>query len=61
MAESEIAVRDSPVAQAPVDDERIRFRAYELYEKRNGGAGDAESDWYEAEAELRSSSAEPAK
>jgi hypothetical protein len=33
-------------------EERIRNRAYELYEKRNGEAGDAESDWYRAETEI---------
>lgn len=42
-------------------EERIRVRAYELYEKRNGNAGDAESDWYHAEAELKGDAAEPAK
>jgi hypothetical protein len=35
-----------------VDEERIRVRAYELFEKRNGGPGDAVSDWCAAEAEL---------
>ena len=39
-------------AAPPVDEERIRVRAYELFEKRNGGPGDAESDWYAAAAEL---------
>ena len=33
-------------------EERIRIRAYELYEKRDGEAGDAESDWYRAETEI---------
>jgi hypothetical protein len=40
----------------PSGEDRIRIRAYELYEKRNGAPGDAESDWYRAEAELESDS-----
>ena len=36
-----------------VGEEQIRRRAYELYEKRQGNPGDAEGDWYRAEAELR--------
>ena len=36
-------------------EERIRIRAYELYEKRQGNhPGDAETDWYQAVAELES-------
>ena len=42
-------------------EDRIRVRAYKLYEKRNGAPGDAESDWYHAEAELKGDPAEPAK
>lgn len=34
-------------------EDRVRTRAYEIFEKRNGGHGDAESDWYQAEAELQ--------
>jgi hypothetical protein len=30
----------------------IRERAYQLYVERNGQNGDAESDWYTAEAEM---------
>ena len=33
-------------------EEKIRLRAYELYEQRNGVPGDPESDWYRAEAEI---------
>jgi len=33
--------------------ERIRARAYEIYEARGGAAGDAISDWLQAERELR--------
>ena len=34
-------------------EEQIRRRAYELYQKRQGNPGDADGDWYRAEAELR--------
>lgn len=37
-------------------EERIRIRAYELYESRGGAPGDAESDWYQAEAEVMGTS-----
>ena len=36
-----------------VGEEQVRRRAYELYQKRQGGPGDADGDWYRAEAELR--------
>lgn len=45
----------------PLSEDRIRIRAYELFEKRSGAPGDAESDWYRAEAELKSGSTEPPK
>ena len=61
MDEPQTAATDSQVTQPPLDDQRIRVRAYELYEKRNGGAGDAESDWYTAEAELRTAPADATK
>ena len=35
-------------------DERIRQRAYELYEQHKRGDGYEVDDWLEAEAELRS-------
>lgn len=34
-------------------EERIRLRAYELYERRGRGDGHALDDWLQAEAELR--------
>ena len=43
------------------NEDRIRTRAYELYEKRNGAPGDAESDWYRAVAELKDAATETAK
>lgn len=35
-----------------VTPDRIRLRAYEIYQARNGAPGDAESDWAQAEREL---------
>jgi hypothetical protein len=45
-------LRPAPAPQSAGED-RIRVRAYELYQKRNGGPGDADDDWYRAEAELQ--------
>jgi hypothetical protein len=48
-----------PVAAQPaIGEDRIRIRAYELYQKRGEETGDAEGDWYRAEAELRAEGAE---
>ena len=33
-------------------EERIRMRAYELYEQRAGAPGDPDADWYRAESEI---------
>lgn len=33
-------------------EERIRIRAYELYQQRGDEGGDAERDWYQAENEI---------
>ncbi|WP_041855802.1 DUF2934 domain-containing protein [Candidatus Korobacter versatilis] len=40
-----------------VPEERIRVRAYELYLSRGRQNGSHESDWFAAEAELRSHTA----
>jgi hypothetical protein len=32
--------------------DRMRLRAYEIYQARNGGPGDALADWVQAEHEL---------
>ncbi len=37
------------------DESRIRARAYQIYLKRNNGAGSALGDWLQAERELRES------
>lgn len=44
-------VRKSSAKTMPTA-EQIRQRAYELYLARNGGPGDAHSDWVEAERQL---------
>lgn len=53
---------DSSTTQSPASDaggiDRIRDRAYELYQKRGGGPGDPESDWYQAEAEINGGAGE---
>lgn len=35
-----------------VTSDRVRVRAYEIYQARIGALGDAESDWHQAEREL---------
>ncbi len=37
-------------------EEQIRSRAYEIFLRRNGGPGDAHSDWLQAERELHTAS-----
>jgi len=37
-------------------EERIRFRAYELYLRRNGANGSPEQDWFQAVSEIYSES-----
>jgi Protein of unknown function (DUF2934) len=46
------ALRQRQAAEEPTDDE-IRRRAYQIYLLRNGGQGDALSDWLEAQDQLR--------
>lgn len=44
-----------PIAEETIIEitpDRIRLRAYEIYESRNGGPGDALADWVQAEREL---------
>ncbi len=45
-------------AQAEVND-RIARRAYELWEERGRGDGDALDNWLQAESEVRESMGEP--
>ena len=42
-------------------EQRIRTRAYELYEQRNRGYGHDVEDWLDAEAELRGRAEEQTK
>ena len=48
---------DVQVQPVVVLEEQIRVRAYEIYESRGRQEGSHESDWYAAEAELRSRTA----
>jgi len=43
--------QDAPAPQQALE-ERIRGRAYELFELRAGEPGDPDDDWYRAEAEI---------
>ena len=43
-----------PSTLAQSADERVRRRAYELYEERGREHGHAEEDWFRAEAEILS-------
>lgn len=61
--ESHSAKRRSGADRATESDitpERIKARAYALFLARNGGPGDALTDWLQAEAQLRGTpTAEP--
>lgn len=48
------APQATPQAQAVVESrpDRIRRRAYEIFQARNGGPGDHLSDWAQAEREV---------
>ena len=61
ISEKKVAMADQPVKQSLSVQDRIRIRAYELYEQRNGGPGDPDDDWYRAEAEINPKTAEPAE
>lgn len=52
--EREVKPHDGPTSWH----ERVRTRAYEIFERRNGGEGDAQSDWSRAENELRDETGE---
>jgi len=39
-------------SKAMPSEEQVRARAFEIYLRRNGGPGDAQSDWLQAEREL---------
>lgn len=48
---------DQTIAAAQPRDEDVARRAYELYEQRGAGDGRDWDDWFEAERELRQSTA----
>ena len=47
------ADNSSPTSVAPVTEEQVRLRAYELFLRRGGFWGSPEQDWFQAEAEVR--------
>jgi len=52
---------ESSKTEPSVMEARIRIRAYELFEARKGQSGDAESDWFRAEAEITGKTGETSK
>ena len=44
--------KNGEAARQPTEDQ-VRARAYEIYLARGGRDGNAESDWYQAERDLR--------
>ena len=46
-------MRRSKPAATTITEGQIRERAFQIYLARSGGPGDAYSDWYQAERELR--------
>ena len=58
MNDQEKVSRDTPMQieiqteQTTPPEDRIRIRAYELFEQRNREPGHAEEDWFRAEAEI---------
>ena len=45
-------IGSASAAISPAEEQAIRDRAYYIYLERNGGPGDALSDWYQAEREF---------
>jgi len=53
MAEEKETVKSPALnGSGPTEDE-IRKRAYQIYQERDGGPGNAVEDWLQAEAELQ--------
>jgi len=48
----DVVVEFSLQRQTDVSEEKIRHRAYELFEQRGGEHGHAMEDWLQAEAEI---------
>ena len=46
------ADNSSPTSVAPVTEEQLRLRAYELFLQRGGFWGNPEQDWFQAESEV---------
>ena len=43
----------SRASRSAITEQQIRERAYQIYLARSGGPGDAMSDWFQAELQLR--------
>lgn len=56
-AETKIAASGGEAGGGRPSVDRIRTRAYELSQARNGGSGSAADDWSQAEKELTASAA----
>ena len=52
-ATSRTTTRSKTKQAIGVTEDQIRERAYHIFLQRNGGPGDAHSDWQQAERELR--------
>jgi len=52
-AKSIAAGPDVPVLMPGIDENQIARRAYQIWEQRGCPTGSSESDWYQAEEELR--------
>jgi regulation of enolase protein 1 (concanavalin A-like superfamily) len=50
------SLADDPTSCPPELEERIRFRAFQLYDQRGGIIGHDLDDWLEAEREVMASS-----
>ena len=50
--------QEAAQASGPLLDERIRARAYELWQESGSGDGRAEDHWLQAEQEIRGQAAE---
>ncbi len=53
---TQTGTRTTPTTRIPTNrptDEQIRIRAHEIYLARGGAPGNPDSDWHQAEQELR--------
>ena len=53
-----MSARKTKTAPLPVTEERIRARAYEIFQARQGAPGEPLADWLQAERELKAAAIE---